>query len=377
MANNKHVQNFPIKNLAKKATWSIEKHIEDNISMNWDWLMVMSNGRFGTDVEPSDSAVRDENTLSGLQKDGTGSGSWPMAYFQYCWCCINGLFLHDEVSSALKITAASSVVTATAHAWNNDSSDADAGRSVNRCFRNDLNAEICFHLASILHGTVIKRRRANSFTVQSPCCLMRRRTPWQSLSQWEGYCSLSLISFPSFPAWSVPWNLLLFFALCYLFFSSLGETRTEWRNSKSCYPQTGLSCIHFHISDPEDGSNIFRRNLLPVSRSLLLILLFPWEKHTYRVEKFEKLLPSNRALTLHRLFLSDMWHRIAWYIEETSCIYYHDIFDPEDGSNIADLDDMEWKFFTLPGLELRPFCHPARRQPLHRLLFISMYIVKL
>jgi hypothetical protein len=27
----------------------------------------------------------------------------------------------------------------------------------------------------------------------------------------------------------------------------------------------------------------------------------------------------------------------------------------------ADLNDMKWKFFTLPGLELPPLGHPARR----------------
>jgi hypothetical protein len=32
----------------------------------------------------------------------------------------------------------------------------------------------------------------------------------------------------------------------------------------------------------------------------------------------------------------------------------------------ARLDDLEKrKFFTLPGLELRPLCHPARSQPLY------------
>jgi hypothetical protein len=85
--------------------------------------------------------------------------------------------LYKDLSSALRIIAGSSIVTGTAHVWNADSPDADDGRSVNRCFRNDLNAEICFHLASILHGTLIKRQRANSFTVQSPRRLMRCREP--------------------------------------------------------------------------------------------------------------------------------------------------------------------------------------------------------
>jgi hypothetical protein len=35
----------------------------------------------------------------------------------------------------------------------------------------------------------------------------------------------------------------------------------------------------------------------------------------------------------------------------------------------AGLDDAEKKFFTLPGLELQPLGHPARKQSLYRLRY--------
>jgi hypothetical protein len=39
------------------------------------------------------------------------------------------------------------------------------------------------------------------------------------------------------------------------------------------------------------------------------------------------------------------------------------------------LDDVETLFLTLPGLELRPLCRPARRQSLSRLLLKLILVI--
>jgi hypothetical protein len=112
------------------------------------------------------------------------------------------------------------------------------GRSVNRCFRNDLNAEICFHLASILHGTVIKRRRANSFTVHTSEALLLDDAMWRAVTRvcrgWglqipppPYHCLINSLKLNSPPS-----------SLCYLLSIHKPQSNTETR--KAVIAERGL-----------------------------------------------------------------------------------------------------------------------------------------